>query len=94
MKKYLAIGLGVVAVILLSVFLIVPIFAQESQPTDSAWQQMHQACLSGDWQGMRDAMQNLFGSSNGNDYGPCHGGYGAAGQGNTSWRGGGMMGWY
>lgn len=85
MKKILIIGLSAVAVILLSVFLIVPIFAQDKNPPADVWQDMYQACQEGDWQAMNDTMQKTHG---GNDTNTPP----AQGQGNTSQGGGGMMG--
>ncbi|MDP2917374.1 MAG: hypothetical protein Q8O16_05525 [Dehalococcoidia bacterium] len=90
MKKILIIGLSAVAVILLSVFLIVPIFAQDKNPPADVWQDMYQACQEGDWQAMNDTMQETHGDNGWN----CHDTNTppVQGQGNASQGGGGMMG--
>lgn len=64
MKRYLVIGLSIMLVILVAVFLIAPVFAQEPPAGEGPWQDMYQACRSGDWQQMRDAMGRIWGNGN------------------------------
>lgn len=72
MKKILLAGLIVLSLVLLSVFVVVPSFAQngENRGDSEVWQEMHQACVNGDWDAMLKVMQNI-------DYDdmPCHQGY-------------------
>lgn len=82
MKKIVIIGIAVISVVLLSVFLIAPVFAQDTSPPNDVWQDMYQACQNGDWQGMNEAMQRVY--EEGSGYGACHGNYSAPNEENTS----------
>lgn len=112
MRKILLIGLITVSVALLTAFLVVPVLAQqggEDKPADdSGWQEMHDACASGDWEKMADAAQKYChggdapqgtqvpsGSSGRTGRGTWGGMMGSGGgmMGGGGTMGGGMMGW-
>ncbi len=105
MKKVLMVGLVMVTLGLLAGFAI-PVFAHgldEDVPTDQeAWEAMHEACETGDWEAMAEAAEEVHGEDF--DSMPCHGeDYYSSEEENRSstsgWggmgghMGGGMMGW-
>jgi len=108
MKRSLLVGLAMVGLALLVAGFAIPVFAHapeggEATPANQeAWEAMHEACETGDWEAMAEAAAEVHGEDFG--YMPCHGdGYYAPDEGTQApaegWggmgghMGGGMMGW-
>jgi len=76
MKKLLLIGSMVLVLGLLISGFAVPIFAHGPEDggttpaNEEAWEAMHEACESGDWEAMAEAAEELHGDDF--DYMPCH----------------------
>lgn len=90
------IGLIVLVGGLLIAGLTTPIFAHgpndsEVAPADEeAWEAMHEACWSGDWEAMAEAAEEMHGEDF--DHMPCHGYYAPEDEGGSATRWGGMGG--
>ncbi len=102
MKRILLVGLVVASLGLLAAGFAIPAFAHgpgggEATPADQdAWESMHEACETGDWEAMAEAAEEVHGE----DFGdmPCHGDGdnrwdGMGGHMGGGMMGGGMMGW-
>ena len=101
MKRILLVGLLVASLGLLVAGFAIPVFAHgpgggEAAPADQdAWESMHEACETGDWEAMAEAAEEVHGE----DFGdmPCHGDgsnhWGMGGHMGGGMMGGGMMGW-
>jgi len=99
MKRILLVGLVVASIV---AGFAIPAFAHglqggEAAPADQdAWESMHEACETGDWEAMAEAAEEVHGE----DFGdmPCHGDGdnrwdGMGGHMGRGMMGGGMMGW-
>ncbi len=84
MSKKLRVTLVLIGVALLAVFFVVPALANNGDDDYDAWDDMREACVTGNWDKMREAMQEL-GNYPGY-WGGMMGGWGHMG-------GGGMMRW-
>ncbi|MBI2907789.1 MAG: hypothetical protein HYX92_09055 [Chloroflexi bacterium] len=95
MRRTLLAGLvGLVTGLLVAGFAL-PAFAQRVGDATDAWDAMHQACLSGDWEAMNQAAQQAHGGIPGGMMGGRGrtGAGGMMGNGGGGMMGGGMMGW-
>ena len=98
MKRILLVGLVIAGLGFLVVSFALPALAHgpeggEAAPANhEAWEAMHEACESGDWEAMAEAAEEVHGE----DFGsmPCHDeGWGHMGGGMMGGGWGGMMGW-
>ena len=67
MKKVLLVSL-VATLALVGAIIVIPVFAQgpndgnNSSPNQNAWDKMHQACVTGDWDKMAEAAKEFHGN--------------------------------